>query len=236
MMHLLHQAIALNNTGVMLHQQGHCGLATFERAIATLRILSEQLTAASKCWSKPASNSHCHPARGFSTFGVVPCRLDETCQRNQMNGSHFVYNRPLVLPTVYSVSGTDELLAIVRTASTAMIFNMAVQWHDLGQSTGREAYAKKAAHLYDALLSILDSACHCEDDESLALLKCLALNNRAQLYHEQCDYVHSDGCMDRLCHLLVSTDVLDDYLDEADADEIRVNALYLQPPTVAHAA
>jgi hypothetical protein len=233
MMHLLHQAIALNNTGIMSHQQGHCGLATFECAIATLRILSEQVAAASKSLSTPSSN---RPALGSSTFGVVPCSLDKTGQRDRINGSHFVYNRPLLLLTVYSVSGIDALLAIVLTASTTMIFNMAVQWHELGRATGRGVYETKASRLYDAILSILDSVCHSVDDESLALLKCLTLNNRAHLYHEQCEYVHSDRCMDKLCHLLVSTDVLDDYLDEADADEIRMNSIYLQPPTVAHAA
>jgi hypothetical protein len=234
MQHLLHQAIALNNTGVMLHQQGHCGLATFERAIATLRVLSEHVAAAGKSLV-PSSNRPA--ARGSSTFGVVPCRLGETGQRDQIHGSHFVYNRPLLLPTVYTVvTYPGELLTIVLTASTTMIFNMAVQWHELGRSTGREAFGNKAAHLYDAVLSILHSVCHSDNDESLALLKCLALNNRAQLYHEQCEYGHSDRCMDELCHLLVSTDVLDDYLDEVDADEIRMNSLYLSPPTVAHAA
>jgi hypothetical protein len=122
-----------------------------------------------------------------------------------------------------------------------MIFNMAIAWHDLGQTTGREMYLNKAGQLFDTVLSILDSTTRADldtdsDDESCAILTCLVLNNRAQLYHAQCDYVHCEHCARSIRQLLFSTDMLEAYLDVEEVDEIRMNIVHLQPPTVAHAA
>jgi hypothetical protein len=230
-MNLLNEAIALNNMGVKLHQQGQwtsC-LSTFQRAVDTLRVVSEQVSEWRRCHA-PSSSLHGTQASSFC--------LEACCRRpgSLVPGQHFVYNRSMLLSTVAKVSDVDELSAIILTASVSMIFNMAIAWHEFSQFTCSERYVAKTGQLYDIVLSILDTTNGIPDDESFTVLKCLGLNNRAQLYYEQCDYVQSERCVDGMRHLLLATDVLEGYLDVEEVDEIRMNMVYLQPPTVAHAA
>jgi hypothetical protein len=231
-MNFLNEAMILNNKGVKLHQQGQWAscLSTFQRAVDTLRVMSEQVSEWRQCHAPSSS----HFGTQQSSFCLETCRSRAD---SLVPGKYFVYNRSLLLSIVTKVSDLDELSAIILTASVSMIFNMAIAWHEFGQSTGSERYLAKAGELYDIVLSILDSTDSIPDDESFAVLKCLVLNNRAQLYYyEQCDYVQSERCADGMRHLLLSTDVLEAYLDVEEVDEMRMNAVYLQPPMVAPAA
>jgi hypothetical protein len=230
-MNVLNEAIQLNNAGVKLHQQGQWAscLSTFQRAVDTLRVMSEQVSQWRQCHAPSISLIGTHQ----SSFCL------ETCRRRAgslVPGQYFVYNRSLLLSIVSKVSDLDELSAIILTASVSMIFNMAIAWHEFGQLTCNETYLAKAGQLYDIVLSILDSNNSIPGDESFAVMNCLVLNNRAQLHYEQCDYVQSERCVDGIRYLLLSTDVLEAYLDVEEVDEMRMNIVYLQPPTVAHAA
>jgi hypothetical protein len=230
-MNLLNEAITLNNTGVKLHQQvqwASC-LSTFQRAIDTLRVVSEQVSEWRRCHA-PSSSLH---GTQESSFCLESCRRRPG---SLVPGQHYVYNRSMLLSTVTKVSDVDELSAIILTASVSMIFNMAIAWHEFSQFTCSERYLAKAGQLYDCMLSILDTTNGILDDESFTVLKCLGLNNRAQMYYEQCDYVQSARCVDGMRYLLLATDMLECYLDVEEVDEIRMNMVYLQPPTVAHAA
>jgi tetratricopeptide (TPR) repeat protein len=230
-MNFLNEAIILNNMGAKLHQQGQWAscLSTFQRAVDTLRVMSEQVSE----WRQLHAPSSSRFGTQQSSFCLETCRSRAD---SLVPGKYFVYNRSLLLSNVTKVSDLDELSAIILTASVSMIFNMAIAWHEFGQFTFSERYLAKAGELYDIVLSILDSTDNIPDDESFAVLKCLVLNNRAQLYYEQCNYVQSERCVDGMRHLLLSTDVLEAYLDVEEVDEMRVNVVYLQPPMVAPAA
>jgi hypothetical protein len=146
-----------------------------------------------------------------------------------------VYDRPLLLPTDVTIKSQDEVESIILTASTSIIFNLALSCHQQGTITGNEILLKKAARLYALVVRILDNAD--SDDEVHYVLKCLALNNGAQLHYEQCDYDLSQICMEEMFHLLMQTDcLLDDFLEADEADQVRLNMLHLQLPSVARAA
>jgi hypothetical protein len=216
------------------------GLPVFQRAVDTLRVFSEQVlkrqctmrfeeatTQCDSCWQ----HHHLQESTGSGLYWKV-----------HSNGHYYIYNRPLKLPTIESVSSLEELAAIVFTASTSMIFNTALAWHQLGECTGRDDCKIKAGQNYDVVAAILDAAIGgtrhrcCTNDLSLSVLKCLVLNNRAQLYYESCDYVNSEHCVREMRDLLALSDSLEPYLDDDEVDELRLNMVSLRPPTVAHAA
>jgi hypothetical protein len=132
-MNRLNEAIQLNNVGVKLHQQGQwtsC-LSTLQRAVDTLRVISEQVSEWRQCHA-PSSSVH---GTQQSSFCLATCRRRPG---SLVPGQYFVYNRSLVLPIVTKVSDLDELSAIILTASVSMIFNMAIAWHEFGQLTCNE--------------------------------------------------------------------------------------------------
>lgn len=128
----------------------------------------------------------------------------------------------------------DDVDSIVLTSSTSIIFNLALACHQYGKITGQELPLAKAGHLYSLIVNILDG--EDRNNKTHGALQCLALNNLAQLHYEHCDNKKSASCMASMYDLLKFTDYLEAYLDEDEADEIRLNLVHLHPPSAAHAA
>ena len=129
--------------------------------------------------------------------------------------------------------------SVVATASTYIIFNFALTCHVVGKQTGRERYMIRAMRLYELTLKVLhtaQSSSDCSPHEMHSVLKCLALNNLAQIHYELCDYRSSQLCHDSLYTLLITIKHMDTYLDENEIEDIMLNLVYVKSPTVAKAA
>lgn len=241
-MNSLLEAIAINNEGVRLLKAGNlsAGLDAFHRAALLMRDSAEDVAE----WTRdlqperPCNNNN----HSNNSSNSVICFEQRPCQSTLaglQSGHCYVYDRPLLLPTdLLTISSRDDADSIVLTSSASIIFNLALACHQHGKITGQEQPLTKACHLYGLVVKIIDGAN--DDDDKAAhhhgALHCLALNNLAQLHYEQCDYKKSATCMASMFDLLQFTDYLEAYLEETEADEIRLNLLHLQPPSVAHAA
>jgi hypothetical protein len=219
------QAIAMNNKGVQLVKNGHLadGLLMLQHATAKLQDFSQQRDGSGSVAVASVPNDF--------WFAREPKDLDPV-------GHFYVYDRPMDLSPLTA----DKELANscphghVFLVSTTLVFNLALLNHQYARKTGSSRFWMHAGLLYDMVLSLLDNETHCPN-ESLQVLTCLALNNRAHVYYETCEYTASMSCLDELCDVLMSCDeIFDHYIVDAEAAEIRRNCMYVHVPSAASSA
>ena len=234
-MNPLRQAVLLNNAGVRLLDHGNLdhALHSFQCAVSSIKVATTAATFEKplELFAPPKDDSH-----RFKTTTTpqedVTLRLD-----GLKNGVSYIYNRPLLIPTDFSIQSIEQLNSVILSASTYIVFNFALACHLCGKTSGREDYLFRAARLYELTLKVLGSAEATRDRSSmLAILECLTLNNLAQMYYEQCDYKTCQIYMDAMHDLFMTADRLDTFLDAHEMEEIMLNLVYLQSPPVAKAA
>jgi hypothetical protein len=224
-MNSLSQAIAMNNECVQLVKDGCIaeGILMLQRATVKLQDVSQQRDASRSVSVTTVPNDF--------WFAREPKDLDPT-------GHFYVYDRPMDLSPLTVDKEVVESCPHGRLflASAALVFNLALLNHQYARQTGASRFWMHAGLLYDMVLSLLDNAVHCPN-ESLQVLTCLALNNRAHVYYEMCEYTASMSCLDELCDVFMCCDgIFDHYIVEAEAAEIRRNAMYLHVPSAASCA
>jgi hypothetical protein len=160
-----------------------------------------------------------------------------------MDEQHFVYDRPfLIASNLIDAIGlastcSPDLYALGEVIGWHVLFNCALAWQLHARVTGLTASMQQAAHLYEALLHMLNSRGRDQRYASSATaLTCLILNNRAQLHHEHCEYQESSLCMDIVLSILHETNGLEHYLHERELARLVWNVVHIQPPTMAGAA
>lgn len=147
----------------------------------------------------------------------------------------YLFSRPILIP----LDGLDLCGDDLHNGLTAtIVFNCALVYHYLGKLSGIDAFLTKAMDLYrlivraqlfsykDTRMGIIPSS----------LLQCLVFNNLAHLHHENCEYNPCYWCMQCLFKISGLTDCLDnncDFLLTVEAEEIKLNSIYMQEPTVA---
>lgn len=232
-MNTLQEALRTNNEGVQLLIGGSIvgALHAFQSAITAMK--------------DAAASSHAAPSSHDETPHTISLMSDRTerfFSLEQRQGSlagiqneHcYVYDRPLLIPSNPELLSEDEVDTFITTSSLFIIFNFAIACHQQGKVSGNEFALQRAGQLYNLTLKIL--ATKGINSELLTVLQCLAPNNLAQLHYDQCDYQTSQSCVKTMHDLVVTTDCLEDYLDETVAEEILLNLTYLQTPTAARAA
>jgi hypothetical protein len=100
---------------------------------------------------------------------------------------------------------------------------LALVFHHDGR-LGREQSLKTAALLYGMAVQLLARSTM-PDDISATILTLLALNNKAQIHYDQCEYIQSIECM-----IIVSDIILD------SAQGLMMNIILMNVPTAAPAA
>jgi hypothetical protein len=222
-MNALLEAVHANNECVKLFDDGNIadGLLALRRAYSGL-------------WSAkdPQAADRLFPSETFPS--------ERDCGRQRLscglqNGHFYVYDRLVLLPAEVDKSSIAQMGSFDFTVRTSILFNMAVGYHIQGMQWGKGSLLKLSSHLYDVVLAALDDVTD-DTDASIRVLKCLTLNNRAQLYFEQMDFDEGMDCIDEMCVLLLSTDPLDNFIDVSDVAEIRRNIKFIQPPLTASAA
>lgn len=236
----LHQAIAINNEGVQLLFQKENDLVSclpeFQRAILLLKALdadvNDDIPSLPCVPSDPFEEEPSSPSitKG-SCFEQRPSPL--TCLQSE---HYYVYDRAILLPDQLTISNHKDQAAIGLMARVSTIFNLALVCHCHGIRTSRQVYLLKAGKLYDMVVQILDGTDNVNNN-GLGVLKCLALNNCAEIHYGQGDYQACFLLMESMDDLLQYDHCqIEQYLDEDEAYNVRLNAEHRQIPSVAGAA
>jgi hypothetical protein len=157
------------------------------------------------------------------------------------DGRYFVYIRPLEFPTEGCRSSCRREFERVRQSlSLYAVFNLALACQQLGIASGASAPLQRAMELYYSLLdSPFDSLVDNKTTINYSLLHCLVLNNLTFIHRERMEFDESQDCAEWMVDTWENTSCLEDcsgYLSEREAEEIKVNGMFLQHPSTAQAA
>jgi hypothetical protein len=147
------------------------------------------------------------------------------------NDQSFIYNRPLVIDNTVDVDCGD-LDATLALLSATILFNLALCCHNIGRS-GQEKALKRASVLYRMSLQLLQN---CEASDCTTIICLLALNNRAQIHYELCDYSQSVHCLKQISKIMHDDVHLHESLNAADLEGLLLNVMLQEPPSAARAA
>jgi tetratricopeptide (TPR) repeat protein len=167
--------------------------------------------------------------------------LETTSDAVECDGRYLLYSRPLEFPTEgCRISCQREFERVRQSLSLYTVFNLALACQQFGMASGASAPLQRAMELYYSLLnSPFDSLV--DDDRTInySLLHCLVLNNLAYIHRERMEFDESQDCAEWMVETWESTGCLEDcsaFLSEREAEEIKVNGIFLQPPSAAQAA
>jgi hypothetical protein len=221
----LQEAVRINNRGVQHLCNGDIAASfpSFQQAVAISRsIIGQENDPLIVVPAQVRSN-------GYSCFHERPNVLPG------LQSSYYVYDRAILLPRDLAISDARDMEHIGCVTRSSVIFNLALASHSHGKNTGHSESLRRACMLYDVLIRVLDGTGG--NDTSLGVLKCLALNNFAAIHHELGNFDQSSNCIVTLEHQMVSFDVhLEEYLDVAEAEGLRLNVELMEPPMMAGAA
>jgi hypothetical protein len=225
-MDLVVGAIASINHGVALvaHGEERRGLLEFQQAVVAMCVVDQSLAEDSSAMNRPGIRIDLEPQLQPSEF-----------IEHQTSGHFHVHHRLFGLcigSDESAAQGPVSLESTLRTASMAVLFNMATVIHRCGSHTGNSYMHLRAISIYEMALQIQQA----NDDDASLLLQCLALNNLAHLYFERSEFHKSFHCLVIMKDALQTNDRLDHYLSDFDASEIRVNVYHRRFPSTAHAA
>jgi hypothetical protein len=142
----------------------------------------------------------------------------------------YVYNRGIMIART-----TDEASQeMISLYSAIVLFNMALTCHHEGR-LGRETSLKKASLFYSMTVQILNGNI-VSSDVSATILTLLALNNKAQIHYDQCEYIQCDDCLKELPRILGTVQAIHSILSQEDINGLLLNVMLMNTPTAAQAA
>jgi hypothetical protein len=217
MMNALTIACQLNNDGVNMLMNGNSAEAVkpLQSALALMKQIANM------------SDEESEQDRPLQI--KMPFRECEKDISDSFNNYCFVYNRPFILETVTRKAELEVLLPIY---SSIIILNLAMTYHENGRRQSKSL--RRASLLYKMCLQLLQSASF-QSVGTVSLLL-LVLNNRAQIFHDECDYVQSRNCFDALSKLMAKNQDITLILHESVIQGLLLNAMLLDAPTAARAA
>jgi hypothetical protein len=184
-----------------------------------------------------AYHSCTYPSR--TTPAVAPM-VETICDLADCDGRYFLYERPLEYQGGREIKSREDFESVRHTLSLYAMFNLALACQHFGMVSGTSAPLQRAMELYYTLLSTpYDSFVHNDSTMNYALMQCLALNNLTYIHHERFEYEASQDCVEWMVETFEKTGCLDNcacYLSALEAEEIKVNGMFLRPPSVAQAA
>lgn len=212
-----------NNEGVCLLTCGDTqgAMVAFQDAIGGVKELVDKCGEASSS-SKMAPAMTAEFASLQSATKLVNLRSDYS----------YIYDRPLHLyPPNDPSMICDSLLSFY---SAGILFNLALASHLFGRTSGNERSIKRATVLYRMCLQLVQN---CSDfGTAPRIMALLALNNRAQIHYEYCDYPQSRHCLKEMSKMLADSSFLQDSLSDSDVEGLLLNVMLTQVPTAAQAA
>jgi hypothetical protein len=219
-MNSIKYACSLNNRGVDFLVSGQSARATkaFQSAVGLLeKAVNDAERTCTGLLSQEAMQPFCE------SISTVPGLQD-------VDMHCYVYDHGIII-TDTSNGKSDEMLALY---TAIVLFNLALTSHCQGL-LGGEKSLKKASLLYSMAEQLL-RRCTIPEDASTTILTLLALNNKAQIHYDQCEYVHSVDCMKTILKIMGSVQDLHSTLGSEDLEGILLNVVLLDAPTAAQAA
>lgn len=236
----LNEAIALNNEGASLIDCGRSldAIHQIRKAVDFMNDFRGECD--SSPFKTPNSSQDDH-----STLYIK-----KSLQQQQHN-SFFVYCRPVRIPTNVDLSSIhDDFATHFQTTNCYIFFNLAIACHQFGMASGFDAPLLLAKEFYQGVL-LIQSQLHANvsDSQSHYLIQCLVMNNLAHIHSERCEYDSSQCCINCVCDLIARTGCLNlehflpetatarsVWLRDDEVNEIKLNLMFGEPPTMAQAA
>jgi hypothetical protein len=223
-MNSIKHACTLNNQGVNLLVSGECSKAVkaFQSAVGLLKVAAHE-----------AEKNALFTGMDESCDDVSLPYCESTLTVTGLQGLHcYVYDHGILIPGNVS---NEESEATISLYIAVVLFNLALASHSRGIALGRDALLKKASVLYSLVVELLNRHTMPED-KSTTILTLLALNNKAQIRYEQCDYVQSIDCMRYISQIVGSGRGFHYALNPDDLEGIMLNVMLLRTPSGAQAA
>jgi tetratricopeptide (TPR) repeat protein len=151
----------------------------------------------------------------------------ENRRRNYANSAFFVYDEPLLF--VPETHVTDSYLAFYKAV---LLFNIGLVLHR--KSNCVDAWSVyRALHFYELCLTCCKD---CEDHPSCLEISAAALNNKAHIYFEHCEYSTARMVLDNLLVTMIFTHGRPLEFEEENTQGILFNLYMLRMPTSAQTA
>jgi hypothetical protein len=132
-------------------------------------------------------------------------------------------------------NANEESEQMISIYIAVVLLNLALASHCEGTALGRDKLLKKASVLYSLVVQLL-ARCTLPVDASITILTLLALNNKAQIHYDQCEYVQSVDCMQTISTIMGGCRGLHSALNQEDVNGLRFNIMVLTMPSAAQAA
>jgi hypothetical protein len=219
-MNTIQQACTSNNQGVDLLVAGEFfhAMRSFQIALNLLKDAAD--VEGTCCPEMPASSEEQTLPLCQSTLTIPG-----------LQGMHcYVYDHGILI-TDATNGDSDEMLSLY---SGIVLFNLALASHREGR-VGSEKSLKKATMLYGMALQLLTSS-PMPNDISASILILLALNNKAQIHFDHCQYGESSACLTQISAIMGDVHALHSALYQKDFEGILLNVMLLRAPTAAQAA
>jgi hypothetical protein len=223
-MNSIKYACSLNNQGVDLLVSGEASRAmnVFQSALSLLKKADDE--ADHETTSSTEMNVSCDNAS-------LPFYESTSTMTGLQGLYYYVYDHGIMISDNINGDTTEETVSLYMAI---VLFNLALASHSDGMAFGREKSLMKASVLYSLVTQLLSTLAM--QDTSTAILILLALNNKAQIHYDQCDYVQSIDCMLQMSKIVGSVRGLHSALHHKDLEEILLNVMILSTPTAAQAA
>jgi hypothetical protein len=220
-MNSIKYACSLNNQGVDLLLSGESSRAmkAFQSTLCLLKAAHEAAT--TSCIEMIISCDDV-PLPFCESTSTIPALQGLSC---------YVYDHSIMISDNINAD-TDETLSLYIAI---VLFNSALASHSEGTALGRDKSLMKASVLYSLVVKFLTSRTML-DDTSSTILTLLALNNKAQIHYDQCEYGHSVDCMNQISKIMGSVCGLHSALSPEDINGLMLNVMLLIIPTAAQAA
>jgi hypothetical protein len=221
-MNSIKHACSLNNRGVDLLVSGESSRAmkAFQSAVGLLKAAVHE-----------AEKRAC---TGMDqTFDDVPLSFCESPSTvSGLQGLHcYVYKHGIMI----SGNVNEETEATISLYIAIVLFNLALASHSQGTALGREKLLKKASVFYSLVVQLLNR-CTMPEDASTTILTLLALNNKAQIHYDQCEYAESVDCMKNVSQIIGSGRGFHSALNHEALEGLLLNVMLLSTPSAAQAA
>jgi hypothetical protein len=112
---------------------------------------------------------------------------------------------------------------------------LALASHSEGTALGQAKLLKKASVLYSLVVQLLNRDT-IPQDAFTTILTLLALNNRAQIHYDQCEYDQAVDCLKNVALIMGGVPGLHSALNQKDIDGLQLNVMVLSTPSAALAA
>jgi hypothetical protein len=144
---------------------------------------------------------------------------------------YYVYDHGMMISRTSNEETSEEMLSLY---SAVVLFNMALACHYEGR-LGRDLSLKRASMVYNMTLKILNGNV-APDDTSATILTLLALNNKAQIHYDQCEYIQCVDCLEEVPIIMGSGEAVHSTLSQKDIQGLLLNVVLMGAPTTAQAA